>query len=711
MKRYLNVNYYVTLEDRGKDESGAILIFVALLLSVIFACLLFAIDISRVTHASSGKQNVADHLALAALERYLSYEPTDTEVGNLPQGSPARNKAEHKVKFEQAFQRAWQMGANNYSIFRAANDAQGLQIRNSSDLAKGSVPPPRNKRGGIVAGRWWSRKPDTCVLTDAQHNPVCPCTINNSDPTPKACFQPCDTNNGCLNPDGTDNPPFANSIRIGLQNEEDAGISLYFASLFGASQLAVNADAFAGANGGTAAAAPKLGVFVIDLGRTMNIEDGFLPFESNPPAPNVKEASYQITGGTPQCDGTVNPFPCPGCYIMNAPSPEDGSEGNYGTVSPADYKCFTVPNGETHLVNMVETPQPLGELMVSAHNMLGYLKANSNPADRVALLGIDHQFITDRFIDFSDTNNPDFDKMFNVTDPNRRDVAARQFFFPRTGAKSDLPFALLTAYKKLKEKAPLYKVDPYIVLFTNGLTEGERVSDPQNPKYGRYPLLGEAGTDSLYDFHFKSLGEVVNVVEPTILDPDQVKVHVVMAGSKISPHGVLMRSSNEPSRCMTEDEIRTGGFLGVISETVNTKNRINYLALGSSITQPYIQPPTFLYSLAAMSQGSFTFLRPSCSSPAFGGSFSAATAGKYSSPDELCRMKGNVLPQIASAEGGALATNMKAVRDPTVPPTTLDGSGRLFCNPFQDSELTQSTKFIENVMEKRSVFLVTQPLR
>jgi len=713
----------IFLED-DRDCRGTILVFVALVLVAIFGFLAFGIDVVRLHGASSEQLFTADHLAMGATQVYLDYEPTTAEIGPVPGGLTVAQaevwtrSRKHQVKYQKAYDRVLQLGLLNRFVGQFSEQF----IRHPSELGSGlGAEASTAYRASIVPGRWWPKRPDAC--DDAGVPPAlaaCPCSINNAAiPDPQPCFQPCDPGTGCLNFDGGMDPPYASAFRITLKTRPSEGIKNIAAGAIGIYENASHGTSTSGSGGSVAAALPKFGVLLLDVGRPSVIDapagaaNAYLPFERGNAA--AREYAYRLTAQPAACGANGAQVTLAGAELNLIWEPanvkEQGYRANYTGLSAAqklEYFCYHVPvNGGTEY-HLVATggpePQPLTNMMRALHETLKSQRNTANAADRFSVLAYDERNITERFLPFTDVETVDYDRMLLITDVDAGRVeAAKAGFFPMSSGKSDLGGGLLEGVTQIQLVSPIYRVDPFVTIFSNGLTQCERVSTPGVVTCSRYPVTSDsyATQTQLYTTHLTAMAELPDVIIPNMLSPNGVRVHVITGGLKTVAQTVLIRNPANPLECLSDIGLRQYGYMNVIGNSVTAAYRGQYLTLGDGAAGIYEQAAVYMYAVAMSAQGSYMPWRPRCED-----TFGPGYLGPYASLSDLCQ-RGSLGPA-PSTTNRVLNTTARAIRDAAVPATVLDAQGRLLCSPSTDTPQETIEATSDSIIEVRPIFLVSE---
>lgn len=687
-------------------ERGGILLLVAFSLVALLGFIALAIDSARVMTAQTEKLYTADHAATGGLEYYLEYEPTAAQLQSA--NSPhARNRERHAAKANVALTRISQIASENRTTFIQGGE---LLRRDEINTPIGSAT--------VRFGRWWTERPANC----ASDSPACPCGPG-MDPNQVAivrpCFQPCSITDGCVGPDGSTDMPFASALEVTLKSRPNQGVAMTFARALGvAEDQHVSGTAYANSNSSVAYALPKVGVMLLDLSRATTI-DNYPPFEKEPTTP--LESSFELRevpgNNLGSCNGATNPCG-DNCRVKEEadlrrpqdthplpPAFQDRYQAIYDSLSnKSDYTChrLTIDGSTTyHLVNTRgEIAEPYGSLLTGLNSALRELKASSNAADYVTVLGFDHSAggmrhypANQRFISVED---PAFQELLDLTS-NRR-LAAEAGLFPRANSRADLANALQTAFETLAESFPLSQVDPYVMLFSNGLSMCEGVSSPDTRRCGRLSVAADLpGVQTqLFERHTLALEEALGRVATSFYKPNKIKIHVFPAGLTTPAHSALIRRP-DGGGCLVDRDIRRYRLFNIIGYENSNDAKQAFIELATEPNKTFAQPIMYLYALSTLTQGEWLPIRSECpnlTSVAMETLCSSAPAINTTNlpgPDERI-----------------IATRASAYR-PATGGNEIDLEGRLLCNPQGASARPeqQIALAVRRAVERRPVMLVT----
>jgi hypothetical protein len=702
---------YNGFQNNLRNNQGAVIILFALILFVLLGFVALGLDITKVVVARDEKKYSADYLALAALKQYNEVEPTLAQLNSCnTNNNPAQCRllTRHQAKYLSARSRVSFIGGLNKAVFGELDGTSRTQVKSDgSDLA--DISDMSNSASAVISpGRWWTQKPTNCTGSDPQIA-SCPCGR-----TTFPCFQTCNVESGCINPDDSNTSPLAAAIKVSLKNKGEEGVKTVFGTFVGRSSMQVSSHSLGGSNGAIAAMFPKYSLILVDLGREVVIDDDFLPQEFRPGMPKDnarKEYAYKLTGApTGGCNAAANTCGA-ACSIDTLSGAAPGYADTYNDLIAAQqsfYYCFSPKNNgstEYHLVNQNPNlfPQPFSSFMSAANQILLGVQSSGNAVDKIALIGIDDTYIPEREIAFTTRGTADFNRMVSIT--GDRKIAAENFFFPRAGAVSSLPTALRTAITKLKDQIErdgrsFSNVDASIYLFTNGLT-----SCTDTPKLCRGYAGSQANSNQKKDYfqlHSDSWKEVFDEIVKNELKPKNIKINVFTSGKKTFTHQMLVKSA-ATNGCSSDLELRQNQLASFYSDTNANDYAARFLDLGmksSAETLPYDYSTHSLFSLAAMTNGSYMPLLPKCSP-----NFKAASGTNYNDANALCQAKG-----VTTSPSGSnifQRVHSVAVRDLSIPTTVLDANGRLFCSGEDLTIAEQLAGVVKDLIEKRSVLLVS----
>lgn len=490
-------------QERRESECGSVLLFAALVLIAICGMIAIAVDGARLMDAHTEKKATADHVALVALERYLS---ADVDPAVFP-----TNGERHAERFRQAVDSAVKVGGWNYLTARFGEQ----HIQNKNQLWKG-IDAGDADRGSIKSGRWWMERP----ACNGAH-PACPCDTA----TPLPCFQECSDGPGAcapvnavmsqVLPGDADPRLYANAVRVSLHtgpNDSDK-MTNYFASVLGIMFSSTGATSTA-ANSATSAVLPKSTVILFDLSRSTTVEN-FLPWEKVPPGtPYRREYSYRLNTGVCPVTGPVANYAIQG-PVSAAPGANPTvvglkaalpSAAGPGSTSPwkqawrenpeqARYQCVQAwtANGLAAQRYLVYTepsvdpavavrPEPLYSMFDAAADVLRNIQKTASPADKVGVVFFDHQEnIAPRVFELKTVIDPQFSLLQQIFDTSLPHTPANPAWnrrmeygiFPRTAssmyAGSDPTRAFGQAFAMFQRGSNLFYADNAVLLMTNGL--------------------------------------------------------------------------------------------------------------------------------------------------------------------------------------------------------------------------------------------------
>lgn len=700
------VIYLNTFDPRRPGERGGVLLLVALSLVALLGFIALAIDSARVMTAQTEKLYTADHAATAGLEAYLEREPAPEALASASDTN-ARNLLRHQFKVGEALSRIAEISSENRTTF-----IQGSELLNPAEI--NSLIGSANVR----FGRWWRERPANC----ASDSPACPCGPG-MDPSQvgvvKPCFQPCSIEDGCVGPDGSTDMPFASALEVTLKSKPKQGVAMTFARVLGVTDdRHVSGTAYANANSSVAYALPKVGVLLVDLSRATTI-DNYPPFEREPDLPS--EFSFELredpANNLASCNGSLNPCGAT-CKVKEEQEmrrPEDTHplpptmQTSYQTIynslsNKGDYTCHQLKLGGVtsyHLVNTGgEIAEPYGSLLRGVNTTLLELRKNSNAADYLSVIGFDHQTAEEREYprgkSFISSVDADFDELLQAT--GDRLLAAKAGFFPRANSRADLANGLQRAFEKLSKNLPLSQIDPYIMLFSNGLSMCEGVTSPGTRRCGRLSAAADLpGVQTqLFERHTLAMEEALGRVATSYYKPNKIKVHVFPAGLTTPAHSALIQRP-DGGGCLSDREIRRYRLFNIIGYENMDDAKAAYKDLASAPGKTFAQPMMYLYSLSTLTQGEWLPVRKECPS------LTAMAA------DTLC--SGSTAINTTALPGPderIVATRASAYRPPTGG-EEIDAEGRLLCTPRggMSQPEQQIAEAVKRAIERRPVMLVT----
>lgn len=458
------------------SESGVILVFLAIALLAIVSLLALAIDSGRLASSDSEQARTAEAAAMAAL---------------------------------QAFREASGSYDDRLAIAVArAEEVSGLSSNallgrpGSSQVAAGELQS--NVAGEVIPGTYFFREPaETCASFDPLKNDAagCPCSGATSNAPCLRERMPADTE--------------ATGFRVALQTKTGSPIRNVFGGVIGQDSLALQ-------NSGSAAMVPRNGVFAVDLSSSVCGDTHIDPNRAAPSAGSY--CTYRVLGNPPCGPGAPpldNPCLVSGvCQFQNSPrddidetspsySPEPSTSqlnswnalGDVRGANPTiptvhykdDYRCFRLDtNGdgidETYLIDAFQDsaadylgPEPLTSILAGINVAARIVDDEAIAGDTIAVFGFDKTSeIPQREIGESyppstgaKSGNVNLKRILDMSDvssPTSFDLRiVNHFFFPRPGAHTDLPEAVMKSSALLRDLDNFATAQNYVAMFTDGL--------------------------------------------------------------------------------------------------------------------------------------------------------------------------------------------------------------------------------------------------
>lgn len=593
-----------TTEARPCDDSGVVLVILALICLALLLLAGLALDTSALKTAKKEQILLSDSVASVAMSAYSA----SAAPGPLERLEEARNSAEALAKLN--------VNASFTKSFLKNPAAQ--QDLGPKQAGGAFIPGPsgQGESGNIVPGKWhyvptWLA-PDFDKTTGACIGArPCPCDDNGKWAGP--CFQP-------LNLDVPSTPPVSvNAFRADLHLRQDSPLRTTFMKAVGQEYLNVFSSS-------VVATRPMRIIYLVDLSRRSHSET-HLPYEVVGAGVTAKftaaESAYRLTNktcagaetyGFPGSSATCPHITLPCSSGTNFPTTDcqfaggwfDGlntASYNYhcGSTpflpSPArvvashgsrlrlrtEYRCVTVNYEEAGVAKpaapyMVDiyrggtkdvTPfigaQPLGDMLNAVSLGLDRMKRRNVRDDFAAIIGFDQNADinvrkfpqeapgTTEFSTMASPGTTEYDDMADFTS-DAADPLLRyrdHFFFPREDALASFPAALHAAARMLLSRSDYSAADNHIVLITNGFsncyddTNGDHVCGRWDDQVSERTSINKA-----IEFAQKELA------------PKKIHLSVLMFSEMVKPHELKKRGtlSTNSGRCMRENEAAEQGL-------------------------------------------------------------------------------------------------------------------------------------------------------
>ncbi len=726
--------YGSLVEKVERRERGSVLPLLIIIAIVVLIFSGLAIDSTMMTTAKVQHRQLAEYVALEALNTYT------------------RTPGPFVTKLNAAKARAQEISSLNLLI---GTRLSGL-TSGPTDIQTNRPVDPIGAHGTLTPGIWWYREPPAVC----DPNDPCPCVCAPAGPFncgvagawSKQFFQPVDL----------DTYPTCrvNAFEAALRTDNASSVPMIFMKWTGVA---------AGQNFSSvsvAATYPRHGVFLVDLSRASHSES-HIPYESTGgpgQATYFKQASeYTFRLQNDNC-ATYNP-PTSGCTAKNSCTIAGGIQPDMyqaiwytdNTLYPAtdtfsfiesiaraggepvtkhfkaDYQCFDInyndsrhatnPTSSSYLVDMYRNPaitnwhaegylgpEPLSTMLRGVN--YGYtLMAGAGdpiPGDQLGLIGFDESAsVAERTFVMSQPSDPIYLDAQNITDvvanpaclTNGGQTAdwcrvQNHFFITRDTSGSNIPEALRVAHAQLQAAATNQPAQNFVMLLSNGLT---------NCDLGRNCSSVEAGFAASY----ADVGNVIN----SLYVPDEIALHYIGLGDMTGSHTLVvpspthLDSSNNSTTCMTEQEANnynpplfftdyTGGYIaGAGLAGTFGRASINFsgaFSAGNTVKSRGTRyfAPNQLYEFVRDTGGYWNAIRNPCSVDGMGN-------GIDISPTIKAACVGQTFSQ---AGGRPTALN--------VPPYT-DGFGRLMCDPQGLSRDAQVRNAVDKVLG-RSPYIIVQ---
>ncbi|MFN8391880.1 MAG: TadG family pilus assembly protein [Bdellovibrionota bacterium] len=630
------------------EESGAVIILMAVLVVAIFGFVALAVDLYMFSAQKVKYEETVEQASLAALREYLTAKGL---------GKP------DAVAKSQAIAVAEQLVSSNIH-----QDFTSRFLINTSapvsDLGSG-----HGSNGELAPGHWDFEGASTGACSGI--NCFTPSTADSST----------DTNN---------------AVRVALRVVDGTRLRAFFAGVIGAEQQGFEVAA-------TAAIVPRRIIFAIDLSRSIvrdNYRSTDLPLPTGDPDVDripPSEYAYDMTDATPAECETVSPLSYHTAGMASADAITYGnmfdSPDQVGTTLASnaqmhlksEYKCFVVPSLPSAKyalnVNPDKAPEPLTSILDGINGGLKTLASAGIPGNRIGMIAFDDEILPVRTFAMSPatTGNPEFERMKEATDItlsiNQRvqymlfprywggrqyssyNAQTNQVEFQRMPAMTDLYKALDLAYTMLSENGGLVGSRNDVVLFSDGLH-----NCPVNAAFSLDSNFPCMDSDIFVE---RALAEIGSIRARYIRDG--IVLHTLLAGDNVGPH-YLLRKNARGGGCLWPEIARYDRSFG--------RSMVNYH--GGSMTKPPYYRPNYLYLPVVDSGGMWSPLVDPC----------VEGQDLTTSLNEQCDNQDG-------AHGKVVA----------VPPYT-DRSGRLGCNAKGKTKRQQVEDLIRSLISQTPYVLV-----
>ncbi len=639
----------------NRSERGGVIIFVMLVILSLVFLISVAIDGSRGLIEQSQIKLVADQIALAALEGYVT-EPSDI----------------HDDKYNSAVDRAAQIGIQNQSIMRGRSFVGSV-----AELRAGTS-------GTITSGRWWSARPAACGVG------TCPCGA--APGTIPPCFQACPNTGVCPQVTGTDSD-FANAIQVKLNTTNTNPLIGFFSNSHGQATIDVS-NASGGTDlGSVAMIAPRVNLLLVDLSRRASFESDPPFFPPLPPPPAVPPPPPTRWG---------DPVPAADC-------------GTYVGVTPPGFTCIQVsPTSPPIWIELSRDPQPFGIELDAANGALRSFNDFALPGDSIGMLGFSDNVTAlahpERIFTPAPKGDPGVDAMLALTltadDPvygtvaNARNQRVLRNFIPYNSS-ADISGALDAARTLLETVAPSPGVEKVITLITQGVPDCNRIGTCSAPTDTTCYPAPAFGVYAPGDFvrQISQLKQIVRNCGNELFQRGNIRIDVSLAGAAARPHTLLLRSVTA-AKCMDDLESRRRDYLNVrpMAPAVYpfTGEEPLWASLGThdptGAPAPYTLPNLFHYSMARFTRGMWIPMRPPCPVLVPPLNLNARCASYPRGPATMSPPENSFLRVILDAA--------------LLPPANVeDGDGRLLCDEARRTYVKQMRDAFDIAFTRRAFIL------
>lgn len=647
-KGYINRGKRFDTRGSESQESGIVLVMLALLIIPLIIFIALAIDTGRLSTSHSQLRYTTDLAALGALEAFIVAEER------------AGTNLTFNELVEAARQRAQELAT--FSVL-LANTEQTPVAENTParEIEVNTMGPA----GMIEPGSWWFEQPDGgCTAASASG---CPCSASATWEGP--CFQPVA---GGLT-------ATANAFRVTLRTKETSPLRNIFGPATGLLPNTPAHEEVPITVTSIASLIPRHAVFIVDLSGSTQ-EDTHISSQLIDPFATMTQAEqddmfndrpsemrYRLrqtsatcgAAGMSQCQCTAgsrtNPCPNDNCSVWGLPHLlmyQNAANVRVGTsVYPStahskdDYECFILNNErgtEHYLVDterrnttdrgMFQGAEPLNSILASINVAMDVLVERSVPGDSIAVVGFDQGAeISSRII--GPTNPQDtttFNRLRRLTDVDNTSTVQERIeaaFFPLVPSDTDVPEALLTAAGLLEDQALSETADNFVVLFSDGLTNCRHTPAFQLSGGEVIPGTTEecerdaADNDERFAILQDSLRETSCILsgidcpagtppELESFEREDITFHMIMVGDSVAPNTVLAQNASG-NGCLTDTEVRAAGgafAAGEIGTSATYANR--------SRNAPYLYPNNMFFTRGVQPTGGFWLpLRRPCNFP------------------------------------------------------------------------------------------------
>jgi len=700
--------------SRASDESGVVMLLLAMTALVIFAMVSLAIDTSIITTSRAHFRLSGELAVLGALERMS--EGMNAKLGVDASTTAAQTKAQDSLRdsFVRNPGRSFQVLSGN------TQDALSLDCS------------AQGENGCLRRINWYF--PDTSTTCPANPMAEDPFTVNTK-------WRPCPCDQACECAEGCDRDPVTlgeagNGLRLSYRTATGSPIRGFFRNIISRVQSGsegqnsdVNFEVVS-----RAVIVPRNAVMTVDLSPSIASlpsaqfrNPPWTSYPNPPPTPTLPihcdrvqyvydmEAGATCNANDPEFlkpPGIKNPFTL--TYAMG----DEGKYGlcvyraNYETSPPAtvnrvnEYSCINFAGADairyyggttettSFLVNVnpAIVVEPLTSVLTAINRSLVNFQTRSVPGDRVGIFAFDSDWIDNRilgeakndvatirpsrlntveygeFITATDTSIP-------ITDQRRwsKFLFPRNFVGPDTSAFSDIP-VMLNRSRRMITNVPGYsQMQNFVAFFSDGMANCRASGSPRcNPSDENY---------------FKDSIDL-SLLELDAYERDKITLHMFLFGEQTMPHELAW---NVDGRCGSAEEVRALGY-----PTVDITGSFN--ALGT------VKVNTF-FSRVALTGGLWAPIRDCVRNnsgtcvPFDAASFNGACAG-INSASRAAALAANTSGGVVSGGNSVLPAN-----------SFWDSRGRITKDPLGRTVAQQVNDYMNIVLAKPPYVLASPSCR
>ena len=737
---------------RRCTNQGAVIPLVLVMLVTIFAFLALVIDVSFLTGTTVEYKRIADSIALQALKEYqeLNYTGNCTTACSVDTSNCGSCSSCPSLKrLCEAMKSAATVGDENLAV---AFSESRLENKSSdySQYIVASENADNNSLATISPGVWYFEHDnnDITIPSSCYTNPS-----NKSDSTFKPCFREVSIAEAAS---GAEITAFQVKVGTPVNNQ----LRTILSNIMYNKSASINAEA-------TAAIVPRRAVFVVD--NTISAVTESHPFESNDPL--GERILYAYSSTSSDCSTFYRPpeesdpigslnlfwlFKLPDSSLTGQPDKTDYQVGRGSFTS----NCFRVPYTSAgnidggasremwHRVDVINRPEPLGDILLSVNNGLSAFAERGVGGDRIGFIGFDNEMIEVRATRDEGTGNPfgmvrpiiggsgEFNTFLRATSPEygdengngvpfeNWDAFTSRYLFPRywsdssaggqrQTANTNIPDALEKARAMLNNEEGFRASDNFVVLFSDGQSNcrGGREASPTTDS------CGEGNQDFRNSWRDFKINE--NVLQRYI--DNEIAIHSVIVGENSRPHHKLFSAKGSACSfgseecCMDQETFQQRKRRGIIPADTTWVG----LDSGRTFDSPYpdttspasfpnYAPNVWQYASEA-TNGLWLPVRRPCSDFVRSSIGDPVNAAKLAI-NAICD-RGDANDLVSWNSGFVTRFILRGVfqgPDSNIRDNVLDDQGRLLCDPESLSVEEQITNAIQEKILKVSPFILVE---